>query len=162
MIRVLIMVLAATLTPLAVSAVKGSTPPGGPERQWLKIGIPGPHGDYQVWGWHDNGQIRYQPEEQEEAKRRRDSPFAPPLAVASDPDRSIRPIDFGVKLTASDADQAGTFTTNDSNFDGTKFLERKREPPSAPSESSDFPFAPILVILAVVVLFGVGLARRRE
>lgn len=77
------------------------------QREWLRIGEPGPHGDWHVYGWRrPDGQIGYYWHEQASAPRRSVHGPAPSTGVTN----------YGVDLSHIGRESIGTFTSNAPTF----------------------------------------------
>lgn len=82
---------------------RAEVPPAGEAREWLRIGIAGPHGDGHVWGWRrPDGQVGYYPHEQATAPKRSVGPSPGPGGVTN----------YGVDLSGVAPGSIGTFTSN--------------------------------------------------
>lgn len=127
---------------------------GEAEKGWRRIGVPGPRGDYQVWGWiRSDGQIGYYPHEQ-----------AMPTPAAA----KIQ--NYGVDLHGVTARQRGTFESNDPGFRPGEFTTHatERGPNRSIGPSADDQLDPsvlaaigILAPVALCAVLLVILTRRR-
>lgn len=122
-----------------------------PERAWHRVGVPGPRGDYLVWGWiRPDGQIGYYEREQ--------------------PARKVGEVqNFGVDLHNVTAHQRGTFESNDPGFRPSVYGSHASDPATRgvgpPMESTDpsvFVFVGILgpIAAASLLMFVLGFRRR--
>ncbi len=124
----------------------GSSP--SPERNWYRVTIPGPQGDYIVWGWPEpTGGIRYEPSEQAPARARLNAPAAP-AGIGSWATNGV---------TNLQSQAPGTITTNAVPGDFSPNAMASPDPPHGEPDTGPPPWLwPALISAGVVGMAGVG------
>lgn len=132
---------------------------GYPAREWTKIAVPGPLGNYHVWGWRQGDKVLYF--EAEQPTREAGQPSSTLFAHQ----QTATPMNYGVEVNKLREQRPGVFETNDVAFDGSKFFgdqQRRESIESSASAPLQIPWLYVLLALGGGFFLLIGILKRLE